>query len=49
MFQALAKRIRKEKGEESRIELMRGPEHTPDQSRTLRIEKEKQIGVCKYY
>ena len=47
MFAALAKRIRREKGEDSRIEILTN-DSGPDQARTLRVEKEKQIGVCKY-
>jgi hypothetical protein len=50
MFQALAKRIRRQKGEDSTLNLVREESSTSSQvqARTLRIEKEKQIGVCKY-
>jgi len=53
MFQALAKRIRREKGEDSRI-LLRDKINEEEaavkvaEARTERIEKEKQIGVRKF-
>lgn len=54
MFQALAKRIRREKGEDSRV-LLRERRNDEEaavkaaEARTERIEKEKQIGVCKFF
>ncbi len=51
MFQALAKKIRRQKGEVSTIDLVRQESEasTVVQARTMRAEKEKEIGVCKLY